>query len=163
MVDTYLLEQLSAVYECGTLSAASQKLHLTQPSLSRSMQKLEAILALKLFDRHKNRITLNDNGVLAAECAKQILAEEQLMINRVREHDRSKRMINVGTIAPGPMFELSPLLSSIYPDKTISTESRQKEELINGLYEGTYGCDFDISALICEIRRCSCFRYWSSG
>ena len=41
MIDTYLLEQLTAVYECGTLSAASEKLHLTQPTLTRSMQKLE--------------------------------------------------------------------------------------------------------------------------
>ena len=44
MIDTYLLEQLCAVWDCGTLSAASEKLHLTQPSLTRSMQKLEDLL-----------------------------------------------------------------------------------------------------------------------
>ena len=40
MIDTYLLEQLTAIYECGTLSAASEKLHLIpllpRPSLLRS-------------------------------------------------------------------------------------------------------------------------------
>ena len=75
MIDTYLLEQLTAVHECGTLSAAAEKLHLTQPSLTRSMQKLETLFGVKLFDRGKNRIVLNENGVLAAECAKHILAE----------------------------------------------------------------------------------------
>ena len=70
MIDTYLLEQLTAVHECGTLSAASEKLHLTQPTLTRSMQKLEDIFGVKLFERTKNRVHLNENGRLAAECAR---------------------------------------------------------------------------------------------
>ena len=138
MIDTYLLEQLAAVHECGTLSAAAEKLHLTQPSLTRSMQKLESLFGVKLFDRGKNRIVLNENGVLAAECAKHILAEENEMIQRVRTLDRSSRMITVGAISPGPMFELSPLISSVYPAKTVSIEIRNEEELISGLSDGTY-------------------------
>ena len=138
MIDTYLLEQLAAVHECGTLSAAAEKLHLTQPSLTRSMQKLETLFGVKLFDRGKNRIVLNDNGKLAAECAKHILAEENEMIQRVRTLDRSSRMITVGAISPGPMFELSPLISSVYPSKTITTEIRTEDELIQGLTDGAY-------------------------
>ncbi len=138
MIDTYLLEQLAAVHECGTLSAAAEKLHLTQPSLTRSMQKLETLFGVKLFDRGKNRIVLNENGVLAAECAKHILAEENEMIQQVRTLDRSSRMITVGAISPGPMFELSPLISSVYPSKTITTEIRTEDELIQGLTDGTY-------------------------
>ncbi len=138
MIDTYLLEQLITVRECGTLSAAADKLHLTQPSLTRSMQKLETLFGVKLFDRGKNRVVLNENGLLAAECAKRILDEEQEMLLRVRSLDRSSRMIMVGAIAPGPMFELSPLLSSIYPAKTVSIEIRNEEELISGLSDGTY-------------------------
>ena len=104
MIDTYLLEQLCAVLDCGTLSAASEKLHLTQPSLTRSMQKLEDLLGVKLFDRAKNRVHLNENGRLAAECAKHILMEEQDMISRVRALDRSSRTLAVGMISPGPMM-----------------------------------------------------------
>ena len=89
MIDTYLLEQLTAVYECGTLSAASEKLHLTQPTLTRSMQKLEDIFGVKLFERTKNRVHLNENGRLAAECARQIMMQEQDMVNRVRALDRA--------------------------------------------------------------------------
>ena len=64
MIELYLLENLYAVYEHKTLTLAAEKLHLTQPSLSRSMQKLEGILGVSLFDRQKNRIILNENGVL---------------------------------------------------------------------------------------------------
>ena len=138
MVDTYLLEQLCAVNECGTLSAASEKLHLTQPSLTRSMQKLESILGVTLFERTKNRAVLNENGRLAAECARHILMEESDMIARVRALDRSSRTLAVGMISPGPMLELSPLLSSLYPDMTISTEVRSEEELLQGLRIGSY-------------------------
>lgn len=66
MIEIYLLEQLSAFYEYGTLSAAAEHLNLAQPSLSRSMQKLESILGVTLFDRQKNRIVLNQTGILAA-------------------------------------------------------------------------------------------------
>ena len=138
MIDTYLLEQLTAVHECGTLSAAAEKLHLTQPSLTRSMQKLETLFGVKLFDRGKNRIVLNENGVLAAECAKHILAEENEMIQRVRTLDRSSRMITDGAITPGTIYELSPLISSKKKKKTVSIEIRNEEELISGLSDGTY-------------------------
>lgn len=138
MIDTYLLEQLIAVDECRTLSAASEKLHLTQPSLTRSMQKLENILDVSLFDRSKNRVSLNANGRLAAECARHILLEEEDMINRVRALDRSARTITVGAISPGPMMELTPILSSLYPDMTIATEQRTEELLLQGLRTGNY-------------------------
>ena len=138
VIDTYLLEQLTAVHECGTLSAASEKLHLTQPTLTRSMQKLEDIMGVRLFERTKNRVRLNENGRLAAECARQILAQEQDMISRVQALDRSARMLAVGMISPGPILELTPLLSSLYPDMTLATELRTEEALLQGLDRGIY-------------------------
>ena len=138
MIDTYLLEQLTAVHECGTLSAASERLHLTQPTLTRSMQKLEDLMGVRLFERTKNRVHLNKNGLLAAECARQILMQEQDMISRVRALDRSSRMLAVGMISPGPMLELNPLLSSLYPDMTLATELRAEEALLQGLDRGDY-------------------------
>ena len=60
------------------------------------------------------------------------------MVNRVRALDRSSRMLAVGMISPGPMLELNPLLSSLYPDMTIATELRTEEELLEGLNQGIY-------------------------
>ncbi len=65
MFELNQLEQLLTVAECGTLSAAAEKLHLSQPALSRSMQRLEAELSVPLFSRQKNKIALNENGRLA--------------------------------------------------------------------------------------------------
>lgn len=128
MIEIYLLEQLTAVARCGTLSAASEELHMTQPALSKSMQKLETILELNLFDRKKNKITINETGILAAELAEQILKQEENMIVQLRHFDKSKHTIALGSCAPIPISELVPLLSEHYPHHTISSLLEEDEE-----------------------------------
>lgn len=49
MIEIYLLEQLIALDDCGTLSEAAKKIHLTQPTLTRSMQKLETEIGVPLL------------------------------------------------------------------------------------------------------------------
>ena len=138
MIETTLLEQLVAFHECKTLSAAAERLLTSQPALSRSMKKLEEAFGVPLFERSKNRLLLNENGILAAECAKQLLAEHDTMLSRVRALDRSRRTIAVGSVAPGPLFDLSPILSSEYEDRTVSTEIQTKEELLLMLKQGVF-------------------------
>ena len=46
LIESYLLEQFEAVARCGTLLKASEELHISQPSLSRSMKKLEDVLSI---------------------------------------------------------------------------------------------------------------------
>ena len=70
MFELYQLEQLLAVAKCGTLSNAAEQLHISQPALSRSMQRLENEIQVPLFIRRKNKIELNENGKLAVEYAK---------------------------------------------------------------------------------------------
>ena len=138
MLEIYLLEHLAAFAECGTLSAASEKLHLSQPALSRSMQKLEELLDVTLFTRQKNKLTLNENGKLAAEYALQILALEHNMIEGIRDFDRKNHTISIGCCAPVPLEELVPLLTDHYIGMTIASELRGDNLLLDGLLQGTY-------------------------
>ena len=57
MIEIYLLEALCALYDYGTLSSAAEHLHISQPALSRSMQKLEDLLGVSLFERTKNGVS----------------------------------------------------------------------------------------------------------
>ena len=138
MFEIYQLEQLLAFAECGTLSGAAERLHLSQPALSRSMQRLEAELQVPLFHRQKNKIEFNENGRMAADCARQVLDKCQDMISRVQAFDRSQRTILVGSCAPMPLWEIPPTLSDLYPDRTISWEMRENDVLLQGLRDDVY-------------------------
>ena len=48
-VELYQIRQLLAVAEYGSLSAAALSLHVSQPALTRSMQKLEREFDVTLF------------------------------------------------------------------------------------------------------------------
>ena len=138
MIETYLLEQLDALARCGTLSAASEELHITQPSMSRAMKKLEDIIGVELFEHRGNRLILNDYGRLAAEYARRILESQAEMVSRIHMLERSRRTVLLGSCAPGPLFEMPSTLASLYPDQTISTEIRSEETLLEGLRQGVY-------------------------
>lgn len=138
MIEIYLLEHLQAFYKYGTLSAAAEHLNITQPSLSRSMQKLEGILNVTLFERQKNRIILNETGKLAAEYAKRILEEEAEMERHIRAFDRSQHTLTIGSCAPGPLMELLPRTSGIFSDLTISSAIDTEDNLIKGLKNSDY-------------------------
>ena len=66
---------LVAVADPGTLSKAAELVHLSQPALTRSIQRLEAEWNVTLFDRQKNKITLNKTGELAVQCARRVLED----------------------------------------------------------------------------------------
>lgn len=51
-----------AVAQCGTMSKAADQLHITQPSLSKAISKLETELGCQLFERSGKHIYLNDEG-----------------------------------------------------------------------------------------------------
>lgn len=138
MFELYQLEQLLAVAACGTLSNAAEQLHISQPALSRSMQRLEAELQVSLFTRQKNKIELNENGRMAVDYARKIMEQSQDMISRIQAFDRSQRTILFGACAPAPLWEIPALLSDLYPEMTISSEIRENNVLLQGLREDVY-------------------------
>ncbi len=139
MIELSLLRQFLSFAECGTLSAASEQLHISQPALTHSMQKLEELMEVPLFDRKKNRITLNENGRLLAEHAAKLLDQEQDMIERIRRFDRSRRTITLGSCAPVPVADLVPLLTRLFDGMTIASEICGSDgELCAGLRKNRY-------------------------
>lgn len=96
------LRQLVAFAEYGTLSKAAEALHLSQPSLSRTMQTLEEELQGKLFVRQKNRIVLNETGWIAVEQARKVLSAAEELAERVRLAERSRQSISWGPVRRFP-------------------------------------------------------------
>lgn len=138
MIELLQLEHLIAFSKYGTLSKAAEKLHTSQPALSRSMQKLEEDLQVSIFERHKNKMILNKNGELAVEYASRVLNQATSMIESIQAFDRSQHTISIGSCAPSPLWSLNPLLTTLFPDMTISSEMKENELLIQGLIDGVY-------------------------
>ncbi len=67
------------------------------------MQKLEGDLQGTLFDRQKNKLSLNANGILAVEYAEKVLGQVDDLIRYVRAYDWASRTISVGSCAPASL------------------------------------------------------------
>ena len=119
MLNLEELEQLVAFKELGTLSKVAEKLLISTPSLSRSMQHLEEDFGVPLFDRSANRISLNETGERAVEVARRILSTSQQGIKEVRQFDQSLKTITIASAAPAPLWSLLPQLTTLYPNKQI--------------------------------------------
>lgn len=61
-MDFRQLRYFAAVADAGTVSAAADSLQMTQPALSRQIQKIEAETGLVLFNRTRPRLTLTSEG-----------------------------------------------------------------------------------------------------
>lgn len=138
MIELQQLQHLIAFSKYGTLSKAAEKLHTSQPALSRSMQKLEEGLQVPIFDRQKNKMILNKNGELTLEYAKRVLDLTSEMIASVQLYDRKYHTISFGSCSPAPTWSLTSLLTKLFPDMTIFSEMKDTESLIKGLRDGLY-------------------------
>lgn len=121
MLDFTELEQLAAFADTGTLSMAAEKLHISQPTITRTMQHLEEVFGVSLFVRGKNKITLNNTGTVAVEQARKLLSAADNALKAVRDFDKNLHTITVSSCAPAPLWYVLPALSLAYPDMTIAS------------------------------------------
>ena len=102
MLNLEELEQLIAFDEFGTLSKAAEYLHISQPTITRTMQHVEESFGVALFHRGKNRIALNETGKQAVIAARKLLAEAEHAVSRVQDFDKRQHTIVVESCAPAP-------------------------------------------------------------
>ena len=113
-VETYIIRLLAAFEEYGTLTKVGEALGVTQPPISRAMQKLEATLGVPLFERTKNKISLNKNGQFAASYAKKIMALQNELITKTREYAGLQKSFKVGSVAIQPAINVVKTAESLY-------------------------------------------------
>ena len=138
-IETYIIRLLAAFAERGTLSGVGEALNVTQPTITRAMQKLERELGVSLFDRTKNRVALNENGALAADYARRIMALQDEMIQKTREKAGLRTKCTVGSVAIQPAMNAVGAAERVYPGIEAAYRIDDDEaSLIQGLSDGTY-------------------------
>jgi DNA-binding transcriptional LysR family regulator len=91
------LRHLIALAETASFSRAAERVHLTQPALSRSIQALEEDLGMALVDRVGRRAELTATGHEVLEQARQLLFGAQ----ELREHCRALAKGRIGKLRVG--------------------------------------------------------------
>lgn len=92
-----LLRVADALDVHGSLLKASAALGLSQPALSRSLADLEAIVELRLFERHARGVRPTEAGVVIIRLARRVLAE----IGRAEDALDALGAAGGGTVAIG--------------------------------------------------------------
>lgn len=138
MFELNQLEQLLAIEKYKTISNAAEHLSISQPALSRSIQRLEEELEVTLFERQKNKLTFNEDGIQALEYARRIIELSNEMKTSLVTASKARRTISIGSIAPAPLWTLTPDISKLHPEMSIQSELETHDKLEKGLKDGTF-------------------------
>lgn len=115
MLDNYLLEELATFAQEGSFAATARKLKITQPSITRGMQKLEDEIGVALFERHTNKVVLTPAGKIAAQKAAQMVQLNNDLLDSVRNYAANHEKIMVASNAPGPIIIINELSRTVNP------------------------------------------------
>ncbi len=79
------LTYIYTVYEEGSFTKAAEKLFLTQPALSISIQKIEQSIGMPLFDRSRRPLGLTDAGEIYIDTIKKMMQLEKTQEQRIND------------------------------------------------------------------------------
>lgn len=133
------------VAERGNFTRAAEDLRISQPALSRSIQKLEDELGQPVFERKTRSVALTDAGVLLQSRAQQVLTILEDTKAEITDDGESGR-IRVGaipTIAPYYLPEVLRQFSAAHPNATLIVQENTTDQLLKSCEQG----DIDLAIL----------------
>lgn len=132
------LEYFIAAGETGSITLASERVHISQPSISTAISNLEQVLGAQLFVRHHAQgLSLTPAGrVLLVEAKFLIQQAENLYAVTSNLNEKVRGQLSLGcfvTIAPMVMPELSHSFTTVFPATRIRHQVGDQEQLLESL------------------------------
>jgi LysR family hca operon transcriptional activator len=111
------LKYFVAVAELGGFTAAAERLHTAQPSLSRQIRDLEAHIGTALFERSSRRVALTKAGQVFLDEARLTLAQANRSVERARQaaHEQAGRL-TLGFVFGVEAEQLMRVMSVLHAD-----------------------------------------------
>ncbi len=151
------------VVECGSFSAAAEKLFVTQSAVSQSIRSLEESLGATLFVRKKSGVTLTSMGTLLYDYASGAIS----LLNTAEKRFSAYSSLSSGELSVGASdticrHVLLPVLRAFhdrYPAVRLSVSNRVTSEGVSDLQTGKteiafinlpYPPVFEDSGITCE-------------
>ena len=126
------------VAERGNFTRAAEDLMISQPALSRSIQKLEEELGQPVFERKARSVSLTDAGTRLQARAQQVLsiiADTKAEITDDGESGRV-RVGAIPTIAPYFLPEILQKFSAAFPRATLIVQENTTDHLLKNCTQG---------------------------
>lgn len=134
------LEYLDAVVRAGSLSRASEQLHISQSGLSETIRNLERELGAELLTRGKGGAVLNESGREAMPRVRAILdAVGELRETTDRHRRGQRRRLRLGTVNAATASLLAPSIRefrSTRPQVDVEVIGSQPHEVQQALLDG---------------------------
>lgn len=144
-MEMHQLRYVVAVARAGNFSRAAEQCHVSQPSLSQQIQKLEEELGERLFDRMKRQAKLTAHGEAFLPRALKILEEVDL----ARREASDARSLLRGRVIVGVLPTIAPyLLPAVLGDfakRFPSVEIVAQEETTALLLKLANACEIDFA------------------
>jgi LysR family hydrogen peroxide-inducible transcriptional activator len=140
-VEIHQLRYFVAVAEEGSFSRAADREHVAQPSLSQQIQKLEADIGHRLFDRLSRTVVVTEAGKCLLEYARKILieiAEARRCLDDLQQDVSGRLSIGaILTMAPYVLPKLIGKFQARYPKVVLEILEDTTEHLALRLEDGT--------------------------
>jgi len=136
----------------GNFTRAAEDLRISQPALSRSIQKLEDDLGQPVFERRARSVGLTDAGLLLQSRAQQVLSIIEDTMAEITDDGQSGR-IRIGaipTIAPYFLPEILQKFSTEFPKASLIVQENTTDILLKSCTQGEM--DLAIVALPVPVR-----------
>jgi LysR family hydrogen peroxide-inducible transcriptional activator len=137
-MDLDQLRYFLRVAERQNFTRAAEDLAISQPALSRSIQKLEEELGQPVFERGARSISLTDAGALLQARAQQVLTLLEDTRAEITDDGQSGR-VRIGaipTIAPYFLPEVLRKFSGEFPKATLIVQENTTDALLKGCTQG---------------------------
>ncbi|MCU1359071.1 MAG: transcriptional regulator [Ilumatobacteraceae bacterium] len=135
------LRYLVAVADHRHFGRAAAACHVSQPTLSTQIKKLEKELGVELIERNPRHITLTDVGVEVTERARIALHEADAIRDIARRtHDPESASIRLGifpTLGPYLLPHVVPLIHQRFPNLELLLVEDKSEAVLAQLRAGT--------------------------
>ena len=157
-----LLRTFKIVAQLGSISKASKKLCVTQPSITKSIKKLESQLNMILFVREKKGVILTDNGKMLYRYivdSINTLDGVELIAKNISINDVGKLKIGAGDSVTRNLLKKTIVeFKKLHPGITIEISNSSSEDLYNDLRYGRIDIIFINSTVIINENKYQSFK-----
>jgi DNA-binding transcriptional LysR family regulator len=142
-IDVHLrnLRYFVAVAEELHFSRAAERLHLSQPALSKQIRQLERELRFPLFNRDRRRVELTAAGEALLPAAKQILADwDTALATATQRASEEAKLLHVGfqTSVGGSLYQdVAERFAALRPEWRLALRSHLWSDPTGGLADGS--------------------------